>query len=434
MNNKSINKTKIIKNPGISAVEFFEKLSGKEKNVCFLHTASGNGKSILAWGPVSKFVYKMAGFKRRNSKNFEQIFENFIIQNTKKRRKLIGYFSYDLSYQLYDVKRHAKDDLKLPDVHFFAFDNWVVFENRKIKVFYKDAKFLAKVYEILKRKNREDKGGKINKAGFKMTISKEQYKKAYEKIENYIKAGDIYQINLTQRLEASTSQKPRELFAKIIKTNPVEFAAYVEGDGFEILSASPERFIKIENRKIETCPIKGTRPRGRTAKEDEKFRKELLKSEKDAAELDMITDLLRNDLGKVCKIGSVKVAGNRLISKCPTVWHTYSKIVGELDDGVTPIRALISMLPGGSITGCPKKRAIEIIDELEPKTRGIYTGVIGYVDPNFDLDFNIAIRTVIKKGGKFYLQVGGGIVYDSTEKAEYEETLLKAGSFLGILK
>ena len=146
----------------------------------------------------------------------------------------------------------------------------------------------------------------------------------------------------------------------------------------------------------------------------------------------MITDLLRNDLGKVCKTATVKVEGHRLIKKCPTVWHTYSKITGELK--TSPIEALISMLPGGSITGCPKKRAIEVIDELESTTRGIYTGVIGHIDPNEDLDFNIAIRTIIKKDENLYLQVGGGIVLDSTEKAEFTETLDKAASFMNIIK
>jgi len=191
--------------------------------------------------------------------------------------------------------------------------------------------------------------------------------------------------------------------------------------------------VKVKNRKIETCPIKGTRPRGKTQKKDLKNKKELLGNKKEAAELNMITDLLRNDLGKVCEIGSLKVIGNRLISRCPTVWHTYSKITGRIAAEFTPVEALISMLPGGSITGCPKKHAMEIIDELEPTTRSVYTGIIGCIDPNLDLDFSIAIRTIIKKRDKLYLQVGGGIVYDSIEKAEFQETLDKAESFMEIL-
>ena len=210
----------------------------------------------------------------------------------------------------------------------------------------------------------------------------------------------------------------------------VDFAAYIEGDGFEILSASPERFVKIRGRAIETCPIKGTRARGRTREEDERLKQELLTNVKERAELDMITDLLRNDIGKVCSFGSVKVCDRRLLSSCQTVWHTYSRIRGQLRDTVEPVYALISMLPGGSVTGCPKKRSLEIIDELEPYTRSVYCGAIGYIEPNGDIDFNIAIRTIIKKGKKVYLSVGGGVVYDSDCEAEFRETLEKAKSFL----
>ncbi|MFH1533589.1 MAG: anthranilate synthase component I family protein [Nitrospirota bacterium] len=375
-----------------NAIEIFKRLSDKEKNVCLF-------KNFIGWNP--KEIYKgnsIIDFLKFAKKN--------------KKRKLIGYFSYDIGYKLHNIKPIAKNDLKLPNIYFLAFDK----NNYK---------------EILKRKPfKPIKNPKSQ--NFKPTITKSQYNKAYNRIKHYIKEGDIYQINLTHRLEAKTNIPPRELFLRTLKENPVDHLAYIEGEGFEILSASPERFIKIENRKIETCPVKGTRPRGKTPKEDEKFKKELIESQKEAAELNMITDLLRNDIGKISKAGSVKVEGHRLLSACPTVWHTYSKITGEITKNITPITALISMLPGGSITGCPKKRAIEVIDELEPTTRGIYTGTIGYID-NDELDFNIAIRTIIKKNDKLYLQVGGGIVFDSTNKAEYEESLQKAASFMKIL-
>lgn len=377
----------------------FKNLPASAKNICFLHSGQG-GQSILAKNPVAKF----SGDNLNDFKRFAQ---------KHKKHLLIGYLSYDLAYQLYNIKKTAKNDLKLPEIYFLAFDKWQKFVQKK------STKNLAK---------------SINKTSrnFKLTITKSHYHQAFQKIKHYLKEGDIYQVNLTHRLEAETNQNSQELFLKIIQNNPVDFLSYIEGDGFEVLSASPERFIKIENGNIETCPIKGTRPRGKTKKEDEKLKKELLESKKEAAELNMITDLLRNDLGKVCQIGSVKVKGHRLLKKCPTVWHTYSKITGKLATNMTPINALISMLPGGSITGCPKKRAIEIIDELEPFTRGIYTGVIGYISPDQHLDCSIAIRTVIKKGKKLYLQVGGGIVIDSNEQAEFKETLDKAKSFNGL--
>ena len=383
--------------------EKFTKLSAKEKNVCFLYSGGEKGKNILAWNPIDKFSYKI-GDKKNN-------FKKFLAKN--KQHKLIGYFSYDLAYELYDIKKTAKDDLNLPDIYFLAFDKWLEEKNT--------GKTLT--IELPKSKS----------SNFKATQAKQSYEKAYKKIKHHIKEGDIYQINLTHRLEGKTEENPRDLFLKVIEKNPVEFLAYIEGENFEILSASPERFIKIKNRQIETCPIKGTRPRGKTSKEDQKFKNELLKSLKEASELNMITDLLRNDLGKISEIHSVKVKGTRLIKKCPTVWHTYSKITSKLRKDLTPIEGLLSMLPGGSVTGCPKKRAIEIIDELEPTTRSIYTGVIGHIEPNQDLDFNIAIRTIIKKKKNVYLQVGGGIVLDSNNKDEYLETLQKAKSFMEIL-
>lgn len=385
-------------------IEEFIKLPKEAKNICLL---LGEWDNVLAWDPIEKFIYRIGEGKKD--------FEKWVKKNSSKKRKIIGSISYDLGYELHNVKKTAKNDLKMPDIYFLAFDNWL--ENKSNKIGKKD---------FSKTKHASQ--------NFTPTISKKNYNNAYKKIQKYIKEGDIYQINLTHRLEAKSTLSARELFLRTINKNPVSHLAYIEGDNFEILSASPERFIKIENRKIETKPVKGTRPRGKSKKEDENLKKELIESEKEAAELNMITDLLRNDIGKVSKIGTVKVEGHRLISKCPTVWHTYSKITGTILDKISPVKALISMLPGGSITGCPKKRALEIIDELEPTTRGIYTGVIGQIDPNGNLDFNIAIRTIIKKNDKLYLQVGGGIVLDSKKEAEFEETLQKAASFMKILE
>ncbi|MFH0819020.1 MAG: anthranilate synthase component I family protein [Patescibacteria group bacterium] len=379
-------------------VETFLNLPASAKNVCFLHSQH---KSILAYNPVAKF----------SSLNNINDFYKFASQH--KDKKIIGFMSYDTAYNLYNIKPQAKNDLHLPNIYFLAFSAWQEFKNPNM-----DFNLPLKKYSSV---------------NFHPVIKPTQYKQSYQKIKKYIEQGEVYQINLTHRLEGKSDMPARILFANIIKTNPADYLAYIEGDGFEVLSASPERFIKIKNKTIETCPIKGTRPRGKTKAKDLALKKELLASIKEAAELNMITDLLRNDLGQVAKIGSVKLVGHRLISSCPTVWHTYSRIVAKI--ALNPIQALITMLPGGSITGCPKKRAFEIIDELEPVRRGIYTGVIGHIDPKTqNLDFNIAIRTVIKKKHKLYLQVGGGIVYDSKEKDEWQETLDKAQSFMKILK
>jgi len=410
--------------------ELFTKLRSSEYNISYL-TGQGEDpwQELLAFNPCDKYTYT-----RESGQNLKiEELERFIKKNQKLGHIITGYFSYDMGYEIHRIKQTAKNDLKLPDIYLLAYDNYITLGKEGIDIKCTDPDYTKKIEAIKSRtanpptKPSEDKN-------FKTVTSKEKYKENYEKIKSYITAGDIYQINLTHRMEGETTTPPRELFTKILKSNPVEYLAYLEGDDFEILSASPEKFVKIEKRKIETRPIKGTVPRGKNKEEELEYQAKLLSSTKEAAELNMITDLLRNDLGKIAKIGSVKVESTRALLKCPTVWHTYSKITATIDDKYSNLEALISMLPGGSITGCPKKRAMEIIDELETTTRGVYTGIIGYIDSKNTYEFNIAIRTIIKKEKKLYLQVGGGIVIDSKHKDEFQETLNKASSFMKILE
>lgn len=415
---------KVIKN--IDPFEFFLKAKA-EKDICFFYSHTENGwEKILAIGACDRFVCK-----GEESKDFELDLEKFIDKNLRLQRKIFGFISYDIGYVLYNLKRKAKDDLGLPNIYFVAFDNWLRVDENRITAFYKEKTFLGEVRKINSRNVVLASGAESK--NFKPEMKKTKYEEAYKKIKRYIKDGDIYQINLTQRLRGETTLSSKELFLRVLRANPVDFLAYMECGDFEVISASPERFIKIKGRQIETYPVKGTRPRGKNKKEDERLKKELMDSEKEAAELNMITDLLRNDLGKVCKVGSVKVTGTRLVDTCPTVFHTYSRISGVVREGISSMGALLSMLPGGSVTGCPKKRAMEIIDELEPNTRGLYTGVIGQIGPGANFDFNIAIRTIIRKGNGLFLQVGGGIVLDSKMGDEFNETLIKAKSFMNIL-
>ena len=262
---------------------------------------------------------------------------------------------------------------------------------------------------------------------FQSNFTEEDYINRVEKIQQYITAGDIYQVNLTQRFTANIAADSLfPLYKALRKSSPAPMASYMNINGHEILSSSPETFVKLDEKSIETRPIKGTRPRFEDPIKDAQSAKELIDSEKERAELIMITDLERNDLGMVCEFGSVKVPELLQLETLEHVYHLVSKVTGTLKEEINHIDALKAILPGGSITGAPKKRAMEIIAELETIPRGIYTGVIGYLGFNQISQFNIAIRTLIREGDSIHYSVGAGIVADSNPKQEYLETLQKA--------
>ena len=259
-------------------------------------------------------------------------------------------------------------------------------------------------------------------------FSRQDYLAAIVRAKEYIAAGDIYQVNLTQRLHAPLPTRPFDLYRRLSQGNPAPFAAYFETPEAVVVSCSPERFLQVRGREVETRPIKGTRPRGSTPEEDARLAAELLASEKDRAENVMIVDLERNDLGRVCEYGSVHVPELCGLESYATVHHLVSTVRGRLRPGCTALDCLRASFPGGSITGAPKVRAMEIIEELEPTRRGVYTGAIGYLCFSGDMDVNIVIRTAVVKEGVAYFHVGGGIVADSDPEAEYQETLDKAGA------
>lgn len=368
----------------MNLIEIFRRLGSEEKNVAFFWSKNEEGWSRkLAWNPVARFH------------GHRDALIDFVKEHEGKL--ILGYLSYD-----------EGEDLPFPPVTFFAYDEWL---EGDVDIF----------------NDREAVSSELD-LDFMPAMNQESYEAAYEKVKAYIRSGDIYQMNLTVRFESESKMCSKGLFTRLIEANPVNFMSYLDLGENQILSASPERFIHTKGEMIHTYPIKGTRPRGSTPEEDERERQALLDSEKEAAELNMITDLLRNDIGKVSESGSVVVRAHRVARPYPSIWHTYSHVEGKLK--VSPIEALLSMSPGGSITGCPKKRAMEIISELEPTPRGVYTGSIGMIEPNGDIDFNIVIRTILKTPTHAYLQVGGGIVYDSDSTSEWEEIFNKARPFL----
>jgi para-aminobenzoate synthetase component 1 len=256
-------------------------------------------------------------------------------------------------------------------------------------------------------------------------FTREEYLRAVRRAKEYIAAGDIYQVNLSQRLHARLASDAFSLYQRLQESNPAPFAAYFTTPEAAIVSCSPERFLEVRGREVETRPIKGTRPRGATPEEDARLAAELLASEKDRAENVMIVDLERNDLGRVCEFGSVHVPELFAVESYATVHHLVSTVRGRLRPEMTALDCLRASFPGGSITGAPKVRSMEIIEELEPTRRGVYTGAIGYLCFSGDMDVNIVIRTLVVKGETAYFQVGGGIVADSDPEAEYQETIDK---------
>lgn len=398
------------------------KLGDKANNVCLLSGEDDGWESRIAWNPCAKFVLD-------ETTPISEL-HRFVKNNQKKSYLLSGFISYELGYSLHGLEQTKRDDLHLPLAVIFAYDNYLEKADGKIVVKHRKDGFPEEVKNILKQSKVPVNG---ETSGFEADWSHRAYGQAFAKTKHYIRDGVIYQINLTQRLQADTTEKPRQIYAKLSANNKAKMKAYIEGDGFEIISMSPERFIKIKGESIMTSPIKGTRPRGNNAQEDEKNLVSLINDEKEKAELNMITDLLRNDLGKVCETGSVTVAKERETAKLSKVMHTFSVIKGRLGREISPAEALLSMFPGGSITGCPKRKAMEIIDELEPDMRGAYCGSVFCIDDKGDLDSSILIRTLIKKGSKLILPVGSGIVYDSVEHKEYQENLDKAVSITEVL-
>lgn len=359
----------------------------------------------------------------------------------------IGYFGYELGQQIEVLPARAVDDLGLPDCY-LCFYNFAVALDRESGTMFlchldtpgaglgraKD-ETIAELRAVPPRKRTPDRHEWGDRPPapptFVSDLSRPAYVAAVQRIKEYILAGDVYQVNLTQRFCADIGTTPPwELYTHLSRTNPAPFAAFLNFEGHAIVSSSPERFLRIVNGQVETRPIKGTIARGATPDADLHQRRTLLDSRKNRAELAMIVDLLRNDLGRVCVPGSVRVREFPRIESYASVHHLVATISGELASDRGVVDVLLATFPGGSITGAPKIRAMEIIDEMEPVARGVYTGGIGYIGLDGSADLNIAIRTLIVKDGKAFVHAGGGIVADSVEADEYEESVLKASKLL----
>ncbi|MBU3110382.1 aminodeoxychorismate synthase component I [Clostridium lacusfryxellense] len=353
----------------------------------------------------------------------------------------IRYFSYDLGREIEELPIIAKEDIDIPHCYYNFYDNIIILDNFE-KIVYVSALGILKSQKesIEDIKRRIQKGNKIiyDKVGditnkFTSGFEKSKYIDTVSKVRDYIKSGDIYITNLSQRFSCSISKNAYEIYKDLRHINPAPFAAFMNFEDFNIICSSPERFLKINKGIVETRPIKGTMPRGIDIEKDLENKNILINSEKDKAELLMVVDLERNDLSKVCSPGSVKVTELFKLEEYSTVFHLVSTIVGKLKDEISSIDCIKACFPGGSITGTPKIRSMEIIEELEPVRRNIYTGALGYLGFDGNVDLNIIIRTILIKDKNAYFGVGGGITWDSNEKFEYDETLDKARALMRVL-
>ena len=364
-----------------------------------------------------------------------------------------GFWGYDLkNFVEARLPRRAENDLELPDCAVGFHDSLIAFDHRLDKTWIVSTGLCAdgsrnetrarQVADWWRERLASDQIDDAHPASsrkppasrsIESNLSRAEFVDIVRRAQRYIRAGDIYQVNLSHRLNVALDIDGWELYSRLTAVSPAPFSAWLDCGDFQIASSSPERFLKLSGGHIQTRPIKGTRPRSADPDEDARFSYELQSSEKERAELVMITDLMRNDLGRVCEYGSVQAPDILRLERYAQVQHLVSTVEGRLRRDVTHFSAFASCFPGGSITGAPKIRAMEIIDELEPVTRGPYTGCIGYLGFNRESQLNIAIRTAVHTQGRAWFHAGAGIVADSDPAAEYDETLAKAAGFLAAL-
>ena len=395
--------------------------------------------------------------KDKPNQLIEKIIEEFKFETPKNLPKICslisGYFSYDSIRYIEKIPNKCKNDLNLPDVRLLRPRTLVIHDNLKKEMF-----FISNIFQDEKIKNYQKKYDDIKTDLFRLIIqssiknidtkpnqkikdikvksntSKNRFLAMVNKAKKYIKLGDIFQVVLSQRFEAKLTKRPIDIYKKLRVTNPSPFMFFFNFNDFQIIGASPEILVRLRDNKITVRPIAGTRPRGKTLKEDRFYEKDLLQDKKELSEHLMLLDLGRNDAGKVSKINSVKVTESFIIEKYSHVMHIVSNVVGKYNKKFSKFKSLLAGFPAGTVSGAPKIRAMEIIDELEITKRKVYAGGIGYFSANGEFDTCIALRTAVAKNKKFYVQAGAGIVADSKPNNEYEETVNKAKALINALR
>ena len=411
------------------------------------------------WEFNNKNIYYLNKNKKKKIKGdpvkiINNIIKNFNFKTPKKLPPLCsllaGYFSYDTIRYFEKIKDTCIDDLKIPDIRIMRPTTLVIHDNLKKKIFFikncfsdkKISNYEKKYTDIQDELNNLIIQSKISasykdrnlvKKTIKSNISKKQFLENVKKAKKYIQIGDIFQVVLSQRFETKLTKKPLSIYKRLRLTNPSPFMFYFNFNDFQIIGASPEILVRLRDNKVTIRPIAGTRPRGKNLSEDNFYKKDLLSDKKEISEHLMLLDLGRNDIGKISKINTVKVTEQFKIEKYSHVMHIVSNVTGEFDKKRSKYDTLMAGFPAGTVSGAPKIRAMEIIDELEKNKRKIYAGGIGYFSANGDFDTCIALRTALAKNGKYYVQAGAGIVADSIPEKEFQETVNKSKALIKAL-
>lgn len=435
----------------------FQEQTVTEKQRAFLESGRGGQYSIAAWHPTAsaKSVAQGLELTWKNGETelktgealaeLEKVIAEYKFEANPQlpdfQGGAIGFISYDYARTIEVLPNEAEDDLQVPDLYFYLFDHWAVhnvktdevtlmkLSTSEVDLHSWQADWQQHTEAGLEKRhfNQETaKNMQQDEAELQVSFSGDAFEGAIHKIQHYIGQGDIFQVNLSVRQAKKLSAAPITMYEAVRSFNPSPYMAYIESEDFAVVSGSPELLVKRKGNELSTRPIAGTRPRGVSEEQDLALANELIEHEKERAEHVMLVDLERNDLGRVSKYGTVEVNEFMVIEYYSHVMHIVSNVRGEIAQGKTNADVIRAMFPGGTITGAPKIRTMEIIEELEPVRRGLYTGSIGWIGYTGDLELNIVIRTAYIQDGMAYIQAGAGIVIDSIPENEYIESMNKA--------
>ncbi|MGE7692809.1 anthranilate synthase component I [Lysinibacillus sp. NPDC094177] len=449
---------KVLQGDMMTPISVYQSLEGKQKMLfesSAKHEESGR-YSFIAINPIAELIGDRNGYSFTKGGETEKSSDNVLVKLKQVMPfhkaqypfaffgGAIGFFGYETAFYTEKIGEYLQDDLEMPDVHVFFYDTFIVFDHLKqevtlaaIDLFDEGRSHEAMEMAISKMEEQLNAGITFDamtfgELDFRPMIAKENFVAMVERAKQHIRKGDIFQIVLSQRFTSPYTGNTFALYRQLRTSNPSPYMFYMDFGTYTILGTSPESLVKVKDRKVTTNPIAGTKPRGKTVEQDQLIAEGLLNDEKEIAEHRMLVDLGRNDLGRIAKVSSVKLMKYMNIERYKHVMHIVSEVIGELRDDVHVLDVLRACLPAGTVSGAPKIRAMQLINELEPVKRGVYAGAIGYISTTGDMDLALAIRTMIIKDHRAHVQAGAGIVHDSVPLSEYEETLNKARALLEV--